>query len=88
MKNQTIYQCTLKKPVSLVGLGLHSGMRSRITLRPFYESTWKYLRRLYLPRRETRNSAKRHNIKTTTQTTRQAKSYGHSLSNVEKQMAA
>lgn len=88
MKNQAIYQCTLKKSISLVGLGLHSGTRSRITLRPSHEATGIFFRRMDVPEHESWIAAKWHNITSTTLSTGLSNQFGHSVSTVEHLMAA
>ncbi len=88
MKNQAIYQCTIKKPVSLVGLGLHSGTRSRITIRPCYEATGIFFRRMDVAVEESWIAAKSHNITDTILSTGLSNRYGHSVSTVEHLMAA
>jgi len=39
MNTHTIFQHTLKQQVSFVGLGLHSGIKSRVTLKPCNDAT-------------------------------------------------
>lgn len=88
MKNQAIYQCTIKKPVSFVGLGLHSGARSRITIRPCYEATGIFFRRMDVTGDESRIAAKWYNITDTTLSTGLTNRHGHTVSTVEHLMAA
>jgi UDP-3-O-[3-hydroxymyristoyl] N-acetylglucosamine deacetylase len=88
MKNPTIYQHTLKEPVSFVGLGLHSGARSRITLKPCDDTTGIFFKRKDVPLHQSLIAARWHKVEDTRLSTGLSNRYGHSVSTVEHLMAA
>ncbi len=45
MNNHIQYQKTLREPISFVGIGLHSGERAKITLKPSTDSSGIYFLR-------------------------------------------
>ncbi|RKZ91443.1 MAG: UDP-3-O-[3-hydroxymyristoyl] N-acetylglucosamine deacetylase [Gammaproteobacteria bacterium] len=88
MKHQVIYQRTLNKPVSFVGLGLHSGARTRITLKPCDDATGIFFKRKDVPVQQSLIAARWHKVTDTTLSTGLSNHYGHSISTVEHLLAA
>ena len=88
MNTYTIFQRTLKQSVSFVGLGLHSGMKSRITLKPCDDATGIFFRRKDVPAQQSLIAARWHKVTDTTLSTGLSNRYGVSVSTVEHLMAA
>ena len=88
MNTHTILQRTLKAPVSFVGLGLHSGVKSRITMRPCDDATGIFFRRKDVPALQGLIAARWHKISDTNLSTKLTNRYGVSVSTVEHLMAA
>lgn len=88
MDTQTILQQTLKHSISFAGLGLHSGTKSRITLKPSDKATGIFFRRTDVPYRHSLIPARWNNVTDTTLSTVLTNDDGHSVSTVEHLMAA
>ena len=88
MNTHKIFQRTLKQPVSFVGLGLHSGIKSRITLRPCNDATGIFFRRKDVPAHQALIAARWYKVTDTTLSTGLSNLYGVSVSTVEHLMAA
>jgi UDP-3-O-[3-hydroxymyristoyl] N-acetylglucosamine deacetylase len=88
MNTHTIFQRTLKQPVSFVGLGLHSGIKSRITLKPSNDATGIFFRRKDVPAHQALIAARWYKVTDTTLSTGLSNRYGISVSTVEHLMAA
>ena len=88
MNTHTIFQRTLKQPVSFVGLGLHSGIKSRITLKPCNDATGIFFRRKDVPAHQSLIAARWYKVTDTTLSTGLSNRYGVSISTVEHLMAA
>jgi UDP-3-O-[3-hydroxymyristoyl] N-acetylglucosamine deacetylase len=88
MTTNTILQHTLRQPVSFVGLGLHSGVKSRLTLRPCDDATGIFFRRKDVPANQGLIAARWHKVSDTTLSTVLTNRFGHSVSTVEHLMAA
>ena len=88
MNTHTIFQRTLKQPVSFVGLGLHSGIKSRITLKPCKDTTGIFFRRKDVPAQQSLIAARWHKVTDTILSTGLSNRYGVSISTVEHLMAA
>lgn len=81
-------QRTLKQSVSFVGLGLHSGVKSRITLKPCEDASGIFFKRMDVPERQALIAARWYKISDTTLSTALTNQYGVSVSTVEHLMAA
>lgn len=88
MNANTILQRTLNQSVSFVGLGLHSGIKSRITLKPCNDATGIFIRRKDVPAHQALIAARWHKVTDTTLSTGLSNQYGVSVSTVEHLMAA
>ena len=88
MKTHTIFQRTLKQAVSFVGRGLHSGKKSRITLKPCHDATGIFFRRKDVPSYQAWIAARWYKVTDTTLSTVLSNRYGHSVATVEHLMAA
>ena len=88
MKTHTIMQRTLRQPVSFVGRGLHSGVKSRLTLRPCDDASGIFFKRKDVPAHQGLIAARWHKVTDTTLSTVLTNGYGHSVSTVEHLMAA
>ena len=88
MNINTIFQRTLKHPVSFTGMGLHSGKKSRIILKPCKQSTGIFFRRTDVPYHQSLIPARWNYVTDTTLSTVISNHYGHSVSTVEHLMAA
>jgi len=88
MNTHTIFQNTLKQSVSFVGRGLHSGIKSRITLKPCEKSTGIFFRRKDVPYHQSLIPARWNNVTDTTLSTVLTNKHGYSISTVEHMMAA
>ncbi len=88
MNTHTIFQRTVKQSVSFVGLGLHSGIKSRITLKPCEKATGIFFRRKDVPYHQSLIPARWNNVTDTTLSTVLSNHHGHSVSTVEHLMAA
>ena len=88
MNTQTIYKRTLKHAVSFVGLGLHSGKRSRITLRPCDDATGIFFKRKDVAEQQSLIAARWHRVTDTTLSTNLSNSHGITVSTVEHLLAA
>ncbi|MCK5667117.1 MAG: UDP-3-O-acyl-N-acetylglucosamine deacetylase, partial [Thiotrichaceae bacterium] len=81
-------QRTLKQSVSFVGLGLHSGVKSRITLKPCEDASGIFFKRMDVPERQALIAARWYKISDTTLSTVLTNQHGISVSTVEHLMAA
>jgi UDP-3-O-[3-hydroxymyristoyl] N-acetylglucosamine deacetylase len=88
MNTHTVFQRTLKQPVSFVGLGLHSGQKSRITLKPCNDATGIFFRRKDLPAPQSLIAARWYKVTDTRLATGLTNRHGVSVSTVEHLMAA
>ena len=90
MKHDTICQLqkTLQKSVSCIGVGLHTGERTKLTLSPAPIDTGFVFIRTDLLARESRISALGNNVSATTLGTSIANEFGHAISTVEHILAA
>jgi len=88
MNDHTHFQHTLKESISFVGLGLHTGARTRITLKPCDDATGIFFRRKDVPAHQSLISARWHKVTDTRLSTNLSNRYGHSVSTVEHLMAA
>ncbi|NOQ77774.1 MAG: UDP-3-O-acyl-N-acetylglucosamine deacetylase [Gammaproteobacteria bacterium] len=88
MNTQTIFQRTLKQSVSFIGLGLHSGKKSRITLKPCENATGIFFTRKDVPYHQSLIPARWDNVTDTNLSTVLSNHHGHSVSTVEHLMAA
>ena len=83
----TIYQKTIKKPISFKGIGLHSGKESNVTIMPGDESSGILFKRVDLNNNNLINANYKNVSSTTLSTTLQNK-YGIKVSTVEHLLAA
>ena len=88
MPTQTILQRTLKRPVSFVGLGLHSGKKARITLKPSDDAAGIFFRRKDVPADQALIAARWYKVTDTTLSAGLSNRHGISVSTVEHLMAA
>lgn len=88
MNRHIIFQRTIKKPVSFVGLGLHSGEKSRITLNPCNDATGIFFKRRDVSASHSLIAARWFKITDTTLSTGLSNKHGISISTVEHLMAA
>lgn len=88
MSKQTISQCTIRQAVSFVGLGLHSGKKTRMTLRPCDDASGIFFRRKDVPTSRSLIAARWHRVSSTTLSTGLSNSHDISISTVEHLMAA
>ena len=88
MNKQTTRQRTLRQAVSFVGLGLHSGKKTRMTLRPCDDASGIFFRRKDVPTARSLIAARWHRVSSTTLSTGLANSHDVSISTVEHLMAA
>lgn len=82
------FQHTLKSSVSFVGLGLHSGIKSRITLKPCDDGSGIFFRRKDVPSQNALIAARWHKVTDTTLSTILSNSSGISIATVEHLLAA
>ena len=85
---QSIYQTTLRRPIAITGIGLHSGARSQICIRPApaYHGIW--FKRADLAGTDTLIPASWDAVSDTTLNTRIENAAGASVSTIEHLMAA
>jgi UDP-3-O-[3-hydroxymyristoyl] N-acetylglucosamine deacetylase len=88
MNKQTTRQRTLRQAVSFVGLGLHSGKKTRMTLRPCDDASGIFFRRKDVPTARSLIAARWHRVSSTTLSTGLSNSHDVSISTVEHLMAA
>ena len=88
MNTANFFQRTLKEPVSFVGIGLHSGIKSRITLRPCDDTSGIFFRRKDVHSSRALIPARWYKVSDTTLSTVLTNSHGVSVSTVEHLMAA
>jgi len=88
MNKDTFFQHTLNKSVSFVGLGLHSGRRSRITLKPCEDNAGIFFRRKDVPVQKSFIAARWHKVSNTNLSTGISNRFGYSVSTIEHLMAA
>jgi len=88
MNTQKYFQRTLQKPISFVGRGLHSGKKSRITLRPCDDGSGIFFRRKDVTSPRDLIAARWYKITDTTLSTVLSNSAGTSIATVEHLMAA
>lgn len=88
MNDYHTLQHTLKKAVSFVGLGLHSGIKSRITLKPCDDATGIFFRRKDVVESHSLIAARWYKVTDTTLSTVLTNRYGVSVSTVEHLLAA
>ena len=88
MNKQTIKQRTLRQAVSFVGLGLHSGKKTRMTLRPCDDASGIFFRRKDVPSSRSLIAARWHRVSSTNLSTGLSNSHDVSISTVEHLMAA
>ncbi len=85
---KTHFQRTIKESISFVGLGLHSGIKSRITLSPCENELGIYFKLKGCDSPENIIEARWYNVTNTTLSTVLSNQYGISISTVEHLMAA
>lgn len=88
MNKQITLQHTLKKTVSFVGRGLHSGSKSRITLKPCDDTTGIFFRRKDIKPSQAFIAARWYKVTDTNLSTMLTNQYGVSVSTVEHLLAA
>ena len=88
MNKQTTRQRTLRQAVSFVGLGLHSGKKTRMTLRPCDDASGIFFRRKDVPTSRSLIAARWHRVSSTNLSTGLSNSHDVSISTVEHLMAA
>jgi len=88
MKEQKYYQKTIREPVSFVGIGLHSGKPSAITIRPSVDNGGIYFLRKRVGPGGGLIPARWHNVHTSEMSTVLSNSQGVSVATVEHLMAA
>ena len=88
MNKQTLKQRTLRQAVSFVGLGLHSGKKTRMTLRPCDDASGIFFRRKDVPTSRSLIAARWHRVSSTNLSTGLSNSHDVSISTVEHLMAA
>ncbi|MEN8165926.1 MAG: UDP-3-O-acyl-N-acetylglucosamine deacetylase [Pseudomonadota bacterium] len=86
--NQSVYQRTIRKPVSFVGIGLHTGVKTTLTLRPNLDSTGIYFQRTDVKPGIGLIAARWYNITDTTLSTVIGNNHGVTVATVEHLMAA
>ncbi len=87
-RSRNIEQRTLRQPASFVGIGLHSGRKTTMTLRPSHDSTGIFFQRTDVPSSTGLVAARWYNVSDTTLSTTLSNSEGVSVSTVEHLMAA
>lgn len=85
---EPINQKTLRHPISYVGIGLHSGRKVSMIVRPAEANTGIYFLRKDLPAGEGLIAARWYNVVNTEMSTAIGNEYGHSINTVEHLMAA
>ena len=88
MNKQIIKQRTLRQAVSFVGLGLHSGKKTRMTLRPCDDASGIFFRRKDVPTSRSLIAARWYRVSSTNLSTGLSNSHDVSISTVEHLMAA
>ncbi|MCK5649705.1 MAG: UDP-3-O-[3-hydroxymyristoyl] N-acetylglucosamine deacetylase [Gammaproteobacteria bacterium] len=88
MNTHSVFQRTLKHSVSFAGVGLHSGVKSRITLKPCTTATGLFFRRKDVPYQQSLIPARWNNVTDTTLSTVLSNHYGHRVATVEHLLAA
>lgn len=88
MNNNPIYKKTLKKPVSFVGRGLHSGAQATLTLKPCKDSSGIFFRRKDVAHGKGMIAARWYKVTDTTLSTVITNRFGVSVATVEHLMAA
>lgn len=88
-KNQfELTQATLREPISFVGIGLHSGSKVSMTLRPAAENSGAIFVRKDAPAGQGEVAAIWHNVFETHMSTAITNEYGYSVNTIEHLMAA
>jgi len=87
-RSRNIEQRTLRQPASFVGIGLHSGRKTTLTIRPSHDSTGIFFLRTDVPSSTGLIAARWYNVSDTTLSTTLRNSDGVSISTVEHLMAA
>jgi UDP-3-O-[3-hydroxymyristoyl] N-acetylglucosamine deacetylase len=88
MSKQNTRQRTIRQAVSFVGLGLHSGKKTRMTLRPCDDASGIFFRRRDVPTSRSLIAARWHRVSSTTLSTGLSNSHDISISTVEHLLAA
>lgn len=88
MSKQITRQRTIRQTVSFVGLGLHSGKKTRMTLRPCDDASGIFFRRKDVPSSRSLIAARWHRVSSTTLSTGLSNSHDISISTVEHLLAA
>jgi UDP-3-O-[3-hydroxymyristoyl] N-acetylglucosamine deacetylase len=88
MDTQHNLQRTLNQAVSFVGLGLHSGKNSRITLRPCDDASGIFFKRRDVSSHQSLIAARWHRVTSTTLSTGLSNNHAVTVSTVEHLMAA
>ncbi len=88
MSKQTTQQRTIRQAVSFVGLGLHSGKKTRMTLRPCDDASGIFFRRKDVAFEHSLIAARWHRVTSTTLSTGLSNSHDVSISTVEHLLAA
>jgi UDP-3-O-[3-hydroxymyristoyl] N-acetylglucosamine deacetylase len=85
---QSVYQRTIRRSVSFVGIGLHTGVKTTMTLRPSLDSTGIYFQRTDVKPGTGLIAARWYNITETTLSTIIGNNHGVTVATVEHLMAA
>lgn len=85
---ESVNQKTLRHPVAYVGIGLHSGRKASMVVRPGEPNTGIYFMRKDLSAGEGLIAARWYNVVDTEMSTAIGNEYGHSIDTVEHLMAA
>ncbi|MEG7524677.1 MAG: UDP-3-O-acyl-N-acetylglucosamine deacetylase [Chromatiales bacterium] len=88
MNHHIQYQKTLREPISFVGIGLHSGKRAKITLKPSMDSSGIYFLRKDVEAGTGLIPARWYNVQATTMSTTLMNKQGTTVDTVEHLMAA
>lgn len=87
-ENQSVFQRTLRKSVSFVGIGLHTGKKTTLTLRPSIDSSGIYFQRTDVSSGTGLVPARWYNVTDTTLSTVISNNHGVSVATIEHLMAA
>ncbi len=88
MNNYSIYQTTIAQPVSFVGIGLHTGTRTTLTLKPCEDCSGVFFRRKDVSYEKSLIAARWYKVSDTTLSTVLTNRHGVSVSTIEHLMAA
>lgn len=87
-ESQAVYQHTIKQPVSFVGIGLHTGKKTTLTIKPLFDQGGIFFKRTDITRSNGLIAARWYNVTDTRLCTSIGNNDGVSVGTIEHLMAA